>query len=285
MVTKVRVPSIVWVAVFAVAGTVAAREVGYLGLATESLDPMVGRHLGLGEGVGLAVVHVDPKGAVAGKVEEGDILVKFNDQILVTPQQLAVLVRRERPGETVRLTVHREGKTQTIEVKLGSRNASELPPLVPGRGQFEPPFVPGIRAWTPEDMDRWMEQFHRRWWRGFGRPFDEPEREEAEAAPEPRAKPSPRVEVHTSSSATVTEARDGTSVSVTIQDGDRRAKIVKNGTTVFEGPINNDQEIGAIPKEYREWVERLLQRVKINVQTVPPSKPPRRTGTTQGTVL
>ncbi len=47
-----------------------AKDVAYLGVATEPLDPMTGRHLGLGEGVGLAVAHIDEAGVLNGKVPE-----------------------------------------------------------------------------------------------------------------------------------------------------------------------------------------------------------------------
>jgi len=43
---------------------------------------------GLPKGVGLEVAQVAENGVLTGKVEEGDVLHKLNDQLLVGPEQL-----------------------------------------------------------------------------------------------------------------------------------------------------------------------------------------------------
>lgn len=269
-----------------------AKEVAHLGVGIAPIDPMVGRHLGLGEGAGLAVVHVDERGAAKGKVEEGDILFKFNDQILVTPEQLAVLVRREKPGAKAELTVYHDGRASKIEVTLGSRDDRELPPLQPQtRGQ---PWGPMFRQWEPDnwpDIREWIDQMRRRMPRGFDRAWRSETDDELDADNEPETaepaspgKSRPGVELHTSSSAVISETRDDVNITFKIQDGVRSAKITKGGQVVFDGPANNEKELKQIPEEYRERLEELQKRVRINFPQSP-AAPARTARPPRGNVL
>ncbi|MCX7818090.1 MAG: PDZ domain-containing protein [Kiritimatiellae bacterium] len=274
---------ILLIAVFALAAS--AREVAYLGVATEPVSPAIGRHLGFGEGVGVEVVHVDREGAVRGILEEGDILVQFNDQILVNHEQLAVLVRRQKPGDTVKLTYWREGQRRTAEVKLGKVDEERLAP-VPRGGWGAAPDRPF--GWTPEAFQRWMEELQARAWRPFGRRWMAPE--EDEESTEPRTSPRADVRIQTHSSAVISESRDGVTVTVTMQDGRRSAKIVKDGQVVFDGPVNDDAEIGKVPEEYRERVADMLKRVRVEVRSsgdapAPEKKSRGGTGLRRGNVL
>jgi len=207
-----------------------AGDVAYLGVATAPLDPMTSRHLGLGEGIGLAVMQLDEKGVLKDKMEEGDILHQFNDQILVSPEQLAILVRREKPGAKSSLTVIRSGKTETIEVKLGSIDRSRLPPVGPSPDA-------GPRMEWRQRMPDMREAF---------------DADEESGAP---ATPSPNVQVKRSN--TISETRDGTTITLTDRDGDRRAKIELEGEVVFDGPINTDRELKKVPDEYRGRIDEM----------------------------
>ena len=268
-----------------------SRDVAYLGVATEPLDPMTGRHLGLGEGVGLAVVHLDEKGVLAGQVEEGDILHKFNDQLLVSPEQLAILVRRERPGTKAGLTVLRNGKGETVEVKLGSIDSENLPPLQPQAGWGRPMMgphmfqMPGPQAGNPDWRER-MEDFQQRMrpWHGAqpgprdGAGGDEADGDEADS---PRTRHDrPRVEVHSSATSVVSETRDGVTVTLTNRDGTKTAKIEKDGKIVFDGPVNNDKELKKVPEEFRDRVGDMQEKVKVEIRTegARPSAPRRAGG-------
>lgn len=72
-------------------------------------------------GIGVLVGFVDPTGPAAGKVEEGDILTRLDDQILVNSSQFQSLVRLRKPGDTIKLTLVRGAEVQVAEVKLEGR--------------------------------------------------------------------------------------------------------------------------------------------------------------------
>jgi protein involved in polysaccharide export with SLBB domain len=69
--------------------------------------------------------------------------VRLNSQILVNPQQLAVLVRTFEPGDELKLTVVREGKETMLTVKLEQREVKPLEHVVFG-SQF---MAEGAIAW------------------------------------------------------------------------------------------------------------------------------------------
>jgi S1-C subfamily serine protease len=51
----------------------------------------------------------------------GDVITKVGDKPVESSAQLAELIAAYRPGEEIRLEVHRDGDTREIEVKLGER--------------------------------------------------------------------------------------------------------------------------------------------------------------------
>jgi hypothetical protein len=72
-------------------------------------------------GIGVLVGFIDPTGPAAGKIEEGDILTRFDDQILVNASQFQSLVRLRKAGDTVKLTLVRGAEVQVAEVQLEGR--------------------------------------------------------------------------------------------------------------------------------------------------------------------
>jgi len=77
-------------------------------------------------GVGIQVGFIDPKGPSAGKVEEGDILTRLDDQMLFNAEQFRALVRTRKPGEKVKLTLVRGVEPMVVEFALGSRPTEKL---------------------------------------------------------------------------------------------------------------------------------------------------------------
>jgi membrane-associated protease RseP (regulator of RpoE activity) len=102
-------------------------KAAYLGVASSPATPVLRRQLKLAEGVGLVVDYVEPGSpAQAAGLQPYDVAVRLNDQILVNPPQLAVLVRTFEPGDVVTLTVIREGKSTPVNVKLAERNVKPI---------------------------------------------------------------------------------------------------------------------------------------------------------------
>ncbi len=96
------------------------RKVSFLGVVVVAPPDALRQHLKLPQGVGLSVAHV-VKGSPAGmSLKRGDVITKWDDQLLVVPEQVKTLVRLKQPGDQVKLTVFRRGRKLTIPVVLGS---------------------------------------------------------------------------------------------------------------------------------------------------------------------
>ncbi|MEO6035867.1 MAG: PDZ domain-containing protein, partial [Verrucomicrobiota bacterium] len=104
-------------------GKETAREVAWLGLATEEAPEALASQLGLNPGEGLLVTYVSPESPAAKSgIQKYDVLLELNDQLLVLPAQLRKLVQMKKEGNAVKLLLHRGGKKQTVSIKLAKRN-------------------------------------------------------------------------------------------------------------------------------------------------------------------
>jgi hypothetical protein len=106
---------------------IALEKAAYLGIASSPAAPVLRKQLRLADGMGLVVDYVEPDSpAAAAGLQPYDVATRLNEQILVNPQQLAVLVRTYDPGTEVTLTVVREGKQTPVKVKLVERDLKPL---------------------------------------------------------------------------------------------------------------------------------------------------------------
>ena len=235
---------------FCVSQTGRAGENGlpFLGVATRPLSAVESRELNLPAGVGLRVEEVVAGSPAASDLVFGDVLHKLDDQILVNPQQLAVLVRLRDPGETVNLRVFGETGPQELAVKLGERPLIELARTAPGRSAPSPhlPFPPGFDAWDPwggTDLD----------------PFERMERLQAEMRAMMRGvRPGMPRKGGVHRSRRVEWVEDGASIQLNETDGDSHLTIMENGKVVFDGPVNTPEQRAKVPDTYREKLEGQL---------------------------
>ncbi len=111
----------------AAVGEKAGEKLAYLGVAIDPVPDALAAHLpGLvSRDQGLLVTQVsgDSPAAKAG-VKEHDILVSYDDQKLFSAEQLTKLVRGDKPGREVTLSVVRSGKLEKLKATLGEREAS-----------------------------------------------------------------------------------------------------------------------------------------------------------------
>jgi len=105
----------------------------YLGVEVEPLPSSLSSHLSgiVPKGQGVLVAHV-AKDSPAAKaaIQPNDILLSFGDQKVSSPEQLVKLVRGDKSGHEVGLSLVRGGKMQSCKVMLGeyeSPNAPENP--------------------------------------------------------------------------------------------------------------------------------------------------------------
>jgi len=70
----------------------------------------------------LFVAGVDPGGpAATAGLRQGDLITEIDGQAAASAQQLQAVTLTKRPGDTVKLTIERDGHEQTVDVVLGSQ--------------------------------------------------------------------------------------------------------------------------------------------------------------------
>jgi len=120
----------------------AAEGVAYAGL---NVGPREEAASGVPAGVGIIVGFIDPKGPSVGKIEEGDILTRLDDQVLFNAEQFRALVRTRQPGDKVKLTLQRGAEPLVVELTLGARPdrepRGEAKPAARGAARDLPPGV------------------------------------------------------------------------------------------------------------------------------------------------
>lgn len=211
-------------------------KAAYLGVATSPAQPAMRQQLRLPRGVGLVVDFIEPKSpADEAGLHQYDVIEKLDDQILINPQQLAVLVRIRQPGDSIKLTAIRDGKPLPIDVKLVER---EVPPLEELRlGNAEPagPPVLGENDWPalPNFPLRRIGQ-------------------SALALPQ-------------SDGALHVVWNDGSADLTLTGQGTRRFLVFRDkaGQILFRGPIDTAEQRDAIPKDLRDRLQLLPEPFKL----------------------
>ncbi len=71
------------------------------------------------DGPGARVAEVSPgSGAEAAGLQPGDVITKVDGQAMADGTQVIVTIRAKAPGDTVLLTIDRNGATQDVPVTL-----------------------------------------------------------------------------------------------------------------------------------------------------------------------
>lgn len=101
-------------------------ERGWLGVQIQNVTPDIAESLGLEKAQGALVSEAQPDSpARAAGVQSGDVIVKVDGQDVASPRELARLIGASDPSKTVKLDVWRNGKNETVEVKLGRMPGEE----------------------------------------------------------------------------------------------------------------------------------------------------------------
>lgn len=250
---------------FALVNLAAESGRGYIGVATAPVGAELAKHLELDEGTGLTVTYVDPEGAAVATLKEGDILLRLNDQILVDPRQLAVLVRAIRPGTEVDLTLIRQGAEIVEKIELGA--ASESQAVIPDpaeqrqRWQRQPVrpaprrSAPAPRSMWGQDMQRELEERMGAFQNSFG-DIDDMLRRLREQMVDPHSGGS--FQTQSSSAVSITRMENGTRMTYTRNNGDENMRVVDaDGEVVFDGPIDSDEALESLPPEALRFLESI----------------------------
>lgn len=96
----------------------------YLGVNIATMDSYVARELNLDYTQGVAVVEVpDNQGSAAqAGIQPKDIITKVNGKNVTSTAELMEMIGRSKVGETVNVSIIRDGKTQVIPVRLKTRS-------------------------------------------------------------------------------------------------------------------------------------------------------------------
>ena len=213
----------------------------------------------------LVVSEVHPGSPADGAgVRPGDVLLKLDDQALVAPVQLARLVQDREPGSKASLTVVRDGDTQTLDATLAPRPQGLARIDQPAAGQAMPqnfrmipadPFGdPGaLGEARPVDMEQMFREMEARMQEMRQRLQNAPQmridlNQLAPAGPD--GQPQGNVSVLTHSDGRLT-------VTLTTTAQGRRLKAVDNvGKVLFDGPIDTDEQMKAVPDDVRQPAPR-----------------------------
>jgi hypothetical protein len=238
------------------AKAVAAAKVAYAGL---NVGPRAeGAPASVPVGVGIQVGFIDPQGPSAGKVEEGDILTRLDDQMLFNAEQFRALVRTRQAGGKAKLTLVRGAEPMVVEIVLGARPEERGIAGRPGRtGVVDVP--PGLRvapgAVLPDELLRQLEDMRA----GLIPPPSA--RSRVPSVDELRARSGASSSSHSfsfsfgngaqSSSHSMASDAEG-SVSLEEKDGKKRA-VVRDlaGKTLFEGDVTDQATVEKLPADVR----------------------------------
>lgn len=234
-------------------------KVTFLGVVTSPAGETLGQHLKLPEGTGLVVEFVqDDSPAAKAGLARHDVLVRLDDQILVNPEQLAVLVRIRKPGDKVGLAFIRSGKEEKAAAELGEHE-QVIQPLGAGRvfvRPLLPPNVPGglINLGPPAAASRLQpaEQAGLHWL---------------------LTNPSPALAQPGAAAMASASMSDGQhTINVTLS-GSGRYLVATDaaGKVVFSGPIDTPDQLQAVPPEIRAKLGAM--QVQIRVQQADEADP------------
>ena len=75
-----------------------------------------------GEGLGVEIIEIaDGSGAADSSLEVGDVIVAVDDTEITDPTSLGAAIATYQPGDTITVTIERNGSSQDIAITLGTR--------------------------------------------------------------------------------------------------------------------------------------------------------------------
>lgn len=94
---------------------------GWLGVAIQDVNKRLAESLQLGTPQGALISAVEPGSpADKGGIKPGDVIVRFDGQIIVDSGDLPHVVGMMAPGENAKVEIYREGKRKKLTMKVGS---------------------------------------------------------------------------------------------------------------------------------------------------------------------
>ncbi|PIB24487.1 serine protease [Amylibacter kogurei] len=104
---------------------------GWLGVRIQDVDAEMADALGLDKVAGALVSDVPEGPATEAGILAGDVILQFDGKDIEDTRELVRIVGNSGVGDTVRMLIYRDGKTQTVKVVLGRREDAERGQVVP----------------------------------------------------------------------------------------------------------------------------------------------------------
>ena len=112
---------------------------GWLGVYIQEVTPDIAESLGLDDAIGALISSVNEAGPAAkGGIQPGDVIVKFDGNLIEKMRDLPRIVAETDIGAKVKVELFRQGKRETVTVTLGELEKAELAGMIDnGRGQSD----------------------------------------------------------------------------------------------------------------------------------------------------
>ncbi len=125
---------------------------GRLGVTVQPVDQALAENFRLDAPKGALVGSVQ-KGSPAAKagLEPGDVIVGYNGQRIERSSDLPPLVAATKPGSTAKVELWRDGKSKSVEVSIGTRDAPKTLAQAEAGGEAKGKLGVAVRPLTPEE--------------------------------------------------------------------------------------------------------------------------------------
>ncbi|MDA7965293.1 DegQ family serine endoprotease [Ruegeria sp.] len=109
---------------------------GWLGVSIQTVSPKLAAAMGIDAATGALVADVIADSPADGVLQQGDVILSFNDEAVKTSSDLPILVGTTKVGTESTLTVLRDGKQQQIELTIGQHQSAAVTPDAGTEGKF-----------------------------------------------------------------------------------------------------------------------------------------------------
>lgn len=124
---------------------------GWLGIGIQDLSVDIAENLGLSTHKGVMVTEImEDSPASKSDLKVGDVLLSVNGKSMKNSNQLRNSIALVKPGSKVKFKVSRDGETQTISVKIGNKDGTEVAEVNDKDSKTKKSFGARLKELTPQ---------------------------------------------------------------------------------------------------------------------------------------
>jgi serine protease Do len=250
----------------------------FLGVSTLPVNPALATHLGLDKNHGLIIQQVI-KNSAAEKygMKKYDILTKLNDIIIDGKKSLYNILKSFQPGQEIDLSIIRTGKTEIFKLVLGERQDRKNWWL---EFHNKPKILPADQLDLDDqknnkeikELEREMQKLHEimnKLEQGkieHRLQINERMQKLMENLAKRQNGPN-HIQFNGHTQSTIRSSDESHNILIESTNGDIIVKISdKNGNTLFEGPINTEDDKKLIPIELKDKVLNIQGKAKVMIK-------------------